>query len=166
MRRFRFRLAVWACAALLTALACPVLAQERATGLSLSAGAFNFSTSPSDLEVGMELRTPTRLWKLDLAGGFAVTDEGGGWLYGGVRRDFPFGGRFVAAPGLGVALYEQGDGKDLGGSFQFRSALEVTYRVTRKARIGLTLAHLSNAGLNDFNPGANSALLTYGVDLR
>ena len=113
----------------------------------------------------MELRGPLRWWKLDVAGGLAVTEEESFVGYVGLRRDFRANDRWVVAPGFGFAFYEQGDGKDLGGNFQFRSALDLAYRLTPRARLGLTVYHLSNAGIEDFNPGSNSLVLTYSIDL-
>lgn len=146
--------------------ASSLAAAERSRALQLHAGVFNVGKTPTQAEFGVELRTPTPWWKLDIAGGATVTEEGSFWAYVGGRVDFEAGKKFVIAPGLGIAFYEEGDGKDLGGSLQFRSAIDFGYRITKKARLGLTFYHLSNAGIEEFNPGANSAVLTYSVNLK
>lgn len=44
---------------------------------------------------------------------------------------------------------------------EFKSFLEVAYRLTNDSRIGLRGSHLSNAGFGDRNPGADSLSLLY-----
>ncbi len=139
-------------------------AQNRRPAIQLSGGVFNVGKTPTQAEAGVELRAPIRLWRLDFAGGVAATEEGSYWGYLGLRRDFDASPRLVVALGLAVAGYEQGDGKDLGGSVQFRSSIDFGYRTTDRTRLGLTVHHLSNAGLEEFNPGSNSVLLTYSID--
>ena len=141
-------------------------AQERRAAVQLSGGVYNVGKSPTQAEAGVELRAPIRLWRLDFMGGISATEEGSFWGYGGLRVDLEVGERFVVSPGFAVALYEEGDGKDLGGVVEFRSSIDFGYQVTSKARLGFTFYHLSNAGLYDQNPGANSAVITYSVRLR
>lgn len=141
-------------------------AGERPRLLQVSGGIFDVGGSRSAAEAGLELIRPIRLWKLDLAGGVAANDEGGLWGYFGVRRDLAASERWGVAPGWGVALYEAGDGKNLGGSLQFRSSLAVDYRLTRRTRVGVTFYHLSNAGLEEINPGSNSVVATLGIALE
>ncbi len=151
---------------LLCAAPAPASAEERPRLVQLNGGIFNVGKSSTQGEVGIELSRPIRWWRLDLAGGVSATEEGSIWGYLGVRRDLAPGERWGVAPGWGVALYEAGDGKELGGSIQFRSSLAIDYRITRRSRLGVTLYHLSNAGLEHPNPGSNSAVLTYGIELR
>ncbi|HSN88855.1 MAG TPA: acyloxyacyl hydrolase [Thermoanaerobaculia bacterium] len=46
---------------------------------------------------------------------------------------------------------------------EFRSGVELAWRLNERSRIGLCLYHLSNGGLYDFNPGTESLILSYGV---
>ncbi len=130
------------------------------------AGVFNVGKTPTQTEAGIELRKPIPWWGLELAGGVAASEEDSLWVHFGLRRDFDAGTRFVIAPGFALAYYDQGDGKNLGGDFQFRSSIDFGFRVTHRSRLGVTLYHMSNAGLEDFNPGANSAVLSYSVRLK
>ncbi len=141
-------------------------AQERPRLLQLSGGVFNVGRSQTAAEAGVELIRPIRWWRLDLAGGVSANGDGGVWGYFGVRRDLAASERWTIAPGWGVAHYERGDGKNLGGNLQFRSSLAVDYRITRKTRLGVTIHHLSNAGLEELNPGSNSVLATFSVALE
>lgn len=63
---------------------------------------------------------------------------------------------------LAAGYYDAGsDGLDLGGDFQFRTLLGVGYRLSEKSRLSLAVDHLSNAGLEDVNPGRNALFLRY-----
>ena len=53
----------------------------------------------------------------------------------------------------GGDIYGEGDGKDLGHAIEFRSGIEVAYRFDDYSRLGLSFTHISNAGLDERNPG-------------
>ncbi len=133
--------------------------------LAAHAGVFNVARSSASAEAGLEVRFPAGRWGLVPVVGAAGTDRSAYYLTAGLRRDLPLAPRWRLAPGLGVALYEKGDDKDLGGSFQFRSMLELSYAVSRRSRLGVVFYHLSNAGLDDLNPGSNSLVLNWAVEL-
>lgn len=138
-----------------------------ADGWAFSLGAFDFIDSDKAAEAGIEYRwRPRRLWRFDLKPvvGFAGTDEGSYWGYGGFRWDVPFGSeRFVPTIGFAVALYEQGDGKDLGGLVEFRSSFDLAYRFDGGSSLALSIYHLSNARIYDLNPGSESLILTWST---
>lgn len=121
------------------------------------------------LEAGFEYRwpaleafnLPNRL-TLKPTAGLTATEDGNAWVYGGLRLDVQLGQKWVMTPQFSVALYEQGDGKDLGGVLEFRSGFELAYRFDGGQRLGLLFYHLSNAGVYDLNPGSNSLVLIWG----
>jgi hypothetical protein len=123
----------------------------------------------SSNEIGAELRfAPRRLPILprfvpDLMPTLGVTASAQGALYayGGLSLDIPLGERWTFTPGTGVGLLYRSSAKDLGGPLEFRSALELSYRLPNDAWIGICLYHLSNAGLRTPNPGSESLVLTY-----
>ncbi len=133
--------------------------------LAVSAGRFNISKTGKRLEAGVELRFPTDWHGLEIAAGVAGTEDGNLWVYGGLRRDFELERRWRLTPGFAIALYDEGDGKDLGGAVEFRSSIELGHLLTERSRVGLTLYHLSNAGIYDHNPGSNSLIATYAFAL-
>lgn len=97
------------------------------------------------------------LWRLKPMAGVNAT--GGGGVYGfvtGLLADFPLGEGFVLTPSLAAGGYRQGSSKDLGSGIEFRSQIEVAYVMAGGTRLGLGASHLSNAGIGDKNPGANS----------
>jgi len=145
--------------AALLALSGTAAAGDSGRRIAVSAGAFNFSKSETVAEAGLELRVPLSRFGLYGAGGFNATEDSSYWAWAGVQRPVPVGRRWAVVPGFGVALYEEGDGKDLGGVVEFRSSLEVALELGRRAQLGVMVYHLSNAGLYDLNPGSNSAVL-------
>ena len=54
--------------------------------------------------------------------------------------------------------------KDLGYDVEFYSQLRLDYRLASNARVGLGVGHISNAGIGDKNPGAETAYLSYRFD--
>jgi lipid A 3-O-deacylase len=146
---------------LLLVAAAPPAQSEELRSLALSGGVFRFNKSDNQVEVGAELRLPTQTWKLVVATGLYWATEGSFYGFGGLRRDFSLGGGWQVTPGFGVALYEQGNGKDLGGLIEFRTLLEISHQWPRGKRLGAAIYHLSNGGLYDQNPGSNSVIVTY-----
>ncbi len=61
-------------------------------------------------------------------------------------------------PGLYSA---SGSANDLGGNFQFRSALALGRRFDGVGAVSLAVVHKSNAGIDSFNPGMNALLLRW-----
>ncbi len=134
--------------------------------IAFSAGAFNFNKSPTVFEAGIEYRHPIDVWKLAVAGGLTANVDGAFYLFGGLRRDFRLGGPWLITPAFGIALYEKGDSKDLGGTLEFRSALELGHQWPNLHRVAFGIYHLSNAGIHDLNPGSNSLIVTYSLPLK
>ncbi|MGB6002742.1 MAG: acyloxyacyl hydrolase [Thermoanaerobaculia bacterium] len=156
------RKAIGAAAALwLLIAAVPPVEADEVRSLALSGGVFRFNKPDKQVEVGAELRLPTQTWKLVVATGLFYAAEGSFYGFGGLRRDFSLGGRWQVTPGFGVGLYEQGNGKNLGGLVQFRTMLEISHRWPKGKRLGAAFYHLSNGGIYDHNPGSNSVIVTY-----
>ena len=63
-----------------------------------------------------------------------------------------------------AGIYENGDGKDLGNSLQFKSEVNIFYSLTKSSRIGVGSHHISNAGLNSVNPGTNNYYIIFNRD--
>lgn len=97
--------------------------------------------------------------------GLLVNADGGVFGYGGLHADLRLTERIVFTPMGGIGGYASGDGKDLGGVFQFIVGSELAYEFENRARLGLYVTHLSNAGIHDDNPGTESVLVSFGVPL-
>jgi hypothetical protein len=157
----------WAALALLVPEA-PASAANLVEGIGLSAGTFNVLNSDSSAEAGFELRvrpfyegTGERGWILRPAVGGMATTDGGIYGYAGFRLELPLGERWLLVPQTAAGLYDRGDAKELGGSIQFRSGLELSYRLTEAHSLGAVFYHLSNAGLEEPNPGSESLALVW-----
>ncbi|MEM8930873.1 MAG: acyloxyacyl hydrolase [Acidobacteriota bacterium] len=146
----------------------PIAHAESADGWAFGLGAFDIGKDFTAAEAMIEYRwEPFDLWgtgiELKPTVGLAGNDDGGVWGHVGFRWDMSTSGRWIPTLGFAVTAYEEGDGKDLGSTLQFRSSIEIAYRLDSGNRIGLMLYHLSNASLYDFNPGEESLLLTYSL---
>ena len=71
--------------------------------------------------------------------------------------------KFFFTPSFGVGIYDDGSGKKLGNDIQFRTALEISYELRNKNRIGVSFSHISNANLGDKNPGVEILSISYHV---
>lgn len=161
----------WGCIqALLWCLLCLVVPSQAlaqgSEGWAFNLGVFDVIDSDKATEGGLEYRfRPFELWTLELTPmvGFSATDEGNYWGYGGLRYDLELGSKWVMTPHFSISLYEQGDGKDLGGVVEFRSGLDIAYRFEGGSRLGLSFYHLSNARIYELNPGSESLVLVYSL---
>jgi hypothetical protein len=113
---------------------------------------------------GLEWRPGQRYFDViaPFAGGM-ITSDGGALGYVGFGLDFVLADRFVLMPFTGIGLYTDGDGKDLGSPVQFRSGLELGYRLDSGVQIGVSGFHVSNGGLGDENPGTEVLMLQLSV---
>jgi lipid A 3-O-deacylase len=160
----RTRLAAIAAALFATALLLLAPPPAQATNgieLAPSLGIFDVGKGEKAAEAGLELRWRA-IWRgLRPAAGFMVTSDEAAYVYAGARYDFPLSKRWWITPSFAAGAYHQGDGKDLGKTLEFRSGLEVAYQITERSRLGVTLYHLSNASLSDWNPGSESLIASW-----
>lgn len=141
-----------------------------------SLGQFEVFDGGRASEVGWEARFSPRRFRLlprflpDVVPvtGAMANSQGTLYVYSGFRFDFPVARRWSVTPSWAAGLYYPGveGGKELGGVVEFRSGIELAYWLGGRSRLGLSLYHLSNGGLYDFNPGTESLILTYSAALR
>jgi hypothetical protein len=110
----------------------------------------------------LDLEYRFKPWRFGIgpAIGASATSDGGAYLRAGFSRDFAFAERWNANITLAGGGYQPGHGKRLGKGFEFRSAIDVSYEAQPGVRLGAALAHLSNAGLSDSNPGVETITIT------
>jgi len=145
----------------------PGLASLRAQEVAVLAGWHDFSHVASTTEAGLEYRQPLAWRHFVWMAGAGGTADGAAWLYSGLRRPFSLGNGWAITPAFAIEAYDQGsDGKDLGGTLQFRSAIELSHAWGAKTQVGIAAYHVSNAGLEDKNPGHNSLVLVVSRSLR
>lgn len=142
--------------------------------VTASSGVFEVLKDRDTYEIGTEVRFAPRRFPwlprfvpdLIPAVGTMAGSRGNLYVYGGFRIELPLGKRWTASPGWATGLYERADGKNLGGWLEFRSHIELSYRLDNGSRVGLCLYHLSNGRLHQGNPGSESLVLTYSARLR
>ena len=85
-----------------------------------------------------------------------ITADNASYFYTGVQTEYTVG-MFNITPSFAPGYYNQGDGKDLGHSLEFKSEVQFSLDLPKKnSQLGFSYNHLSNASLGDKNPGANS----------
>ena len=100
---------------------------------------------------GIELTTDSAFY---LISGIYLEDNLGELMIG-EKNNWNF------TPSFGVGYYDDGNGKKLGNSIEFRTTLEFSYQLKNNNRIGISLGHISNANIGDKNPGVEIISLSY-----
>ncbi|MBK1668828.1 hypothetical protein CKO28_12380 [Rhodovibrio sodomensis] len=95
--------------------------------------------------------------------GASINTDGGALGQVGLFLDIRPADNLVIWPGASLAAWEERDSRDLGGTFQFASQLYLGYRLPWEDLVGVSFRHVSNAGLHDSNPGADTLFLSYTV---
>lgn len=98
-------------------------------------------------------------------GGLEVNTDGGVWGGIGVLMDITFFDSIVLTGSFAPGLYSEGDSKDLGHVVEFRSQIELGYQFENQSRLSVAFSHLSNASLDDENPGVEVLNLYYHLPL-
>ncbi len=98
--------------------------------------------------------------------GLSANGDGDAWIGAGVKTQWRFGGGWFAEGALMPGYHDRGDGPDLGGSLQFRSALGVGYEFGSGATLSVHYDHRSNGGIETVNPGLETIGLRYAMPLN
>ena len=136
--------------------------------LSLAVGGFDFNRKKDEgVEGRIEYRSDKKLLFFKPFGALGYATSGHTFVGAGVLIDLYFGRRIVVTPSFAPHIYFGGDDDlDLDYPLEFRSQLEVAYRLDDSSRLGLAVSHYSNASLGDTNPGTESAMLYYSLPLE
>ncbi len=111
-------------------------------------------------EINAELRFGRKFYFVGPLIGMLANTDGGVYGYAGFYADLAYG-RFVLTPVMAMGGYSDGKSRRLGGNFLFRLALNFDYQAAERVRLGLRLGHISNANLDDKNPGEDEVLFTF-----
>ena len=107
-----------------------------------------------------DLFRDTFLGKLSPITGFMVTADSASYFYTGVQAEYKIG-KLNLTPSFSPGIYSMGDGKDLGSPLEFKSELQLSIDLVPGTKLGYSHSHLSNAGLDDKNPGADSYMFNF-----
>ena len=131
--------------------------------LSLSGGLYDANDDEEAAEFNLEYWFCKGWWFLrPMIGVMGTTDEAF-YGYGGLYLDLPVAERWILTPSFAAGGYDDGDGKDLGHTIEFRSKIELAYRFRNRVRIGVGISHISNASLDDNNPGTEIVSISYAI---
>jgi lipid A 3-O-deacylase len=136
---------------------------NEADHLLLGAGVFDFRDDPSGAGT-VEYRFGRKVFVIGPALGILANTGGGLFGYVGVYSDLSYR-NFYLTPQLAIGGYGEGSSKDLGGVFQFRQSLDLAYRFANGHRLGIRVAHISNASIHTSNPGEEELLLTFSFPM-
>lgn len=128
-----------------------------------STGVYDANDDQTAAEFRVEYRSDLRFWKLMPFVGLAGTNDAAIYGYAGLGLDIYLTNRVVIQPNAAFVGYHKGDGKNLGGEFQFRTGGELAWRFGDWSRLAIGFHHISNAGIYDDNPGTELIVLTYSV---
>lgn len=163
-RRWRRRAAALGIAFAL-AFGAPTAAQEADDPdfLAVGLGYFDINDDDDAAEFRLEYRSDKKLLFVKPFSGVMVTTNSAFYGYVGVLLDLYLGRRFVMTPSFAAGYFTNGNGKELGSDVEFRSQIEIGYRFDDRSRLALSFGHISNAGLDDRNPGTEILTITYAV---
>ncbi len=133
--------------------------------LRFGGGYYDINDDQDAGEFHFEYISDSKWWVFNPMAGVMATTDAAAYAYAGIRLDIFLGNRFVLTPQFAPGLYHDGDGKDLGHVVEFRSGLELAYRFDDRSRLGMTIYHLSNAGLDNNNPGTEVLNIHYSYPL-
>jgi len=111
----------------------------------------------------IEYRSDYKFWGFKPFGGVMATTDRAVHGYAGIWMDLYFGRRWVLSPSFAPGYYYEGDGKHISDGIQFRSQIELAYRFDDRSRIGISINHISNAGINNPNPGVETLAISYSI---
>jgi lipid A 3-O-deacylase len=112
------------------------------------------------IEGRLEYRLNKLNWKLDPFIGVMGNSDEAKYIYFGTYSEFVFFNKLVLSPSSALGFYFRGKSKDLSFILEFRSQFEVSYRFSNSMKLGLSLTHISNAGIKPPNIGVESLALT------
>ena len=92
--------------------------------------------------------------------GVFVTGKSASMLYSGFETNIGQDKLYLNLSSS-AGLYNNGDGKDLGNMLQFKSEVNVFFKISRSSEVGFGSHHISNAGLSSVNPGTNNYYLIF-----
>jgi hypothetical protein len=129
-------------------------AQDIPDLISLGVGYSDLNDNEEAADLRLEYRWGAPLiWVLKPWVGIEATSQESVLFGGGILADIILNDSFYMTPSIGIGLYHQGAGKDLGLPVQFRTQFEAGYVFKNKSRLGISYGHISNASLHDDNPG-------------
>ena len=133
---------------------------------SFFSGIFDFSDKGKNSEIigvqhlNEDLFRDSFLGKIRPVTGFMMTADSATYFYTGVQAEYEIG-KLNLTPSFSPGYYTTGDGKDLGSPLEFKTEVQLSLELLPGSKLGYSYNHVSNAGLGDKNPGANSYMFNF-----
>ena len=134
--------------------------------LNFFSGVFDMTNEAKNSELfgvqhsNEDLFKDTFLGKISPITGFMMTAASATYLYTGVQAEYEIG-KLNLTPSFSPGYYTTGDGKDLGSPLEFKTEVQLSLELFPGSKLGYSYNHVSNAGLGDKNPGANSYMFNF-----
>jgi hypothetical protein len=138
------------------------------SALAIQAGQVIFQEDDIGREIYATYDMPRRFGPFQPTFGASMTSDNDVWVGAGAKwttRAINSGPFFVEAS-LMPGYYAAGDGPDIGGSLQFRSALGAGFIFENGSTLSLLYDHRSNADTQELNPGLETLSLRYSIALN
>lgn len=97
--------------------------------------------------------------------GIMLNTSGAVHLFAGVCLDIPLFSFLDFSPSFAPGVYFCHDSKDLNFLLEFRSQIELAFKLAKEIKVGVSFNHISNASLGSANPGVESIAITYHFPL-
>jgi len=136
------------------------------TELNLFTGVFDFSDQNQKGHIfGLQhqnddLFRESFLGRLSPITGGWITENKSVYLYTGAQAEYDLG-FLTITPSFGSGYYNAGDAKDLGSPLEFKTEVQMSFNFSDSTEFGMSYNHVSNGGLGDKNPGANSYMINF-----
>jgi len=135
--------------------------------IEVSGGQYDINDNFDTWEARLDYKFGTALvWDIHPFVGVTLTGDDAVYGYAGLAYDWEFANNWYFIPSFAAGAYADGDGKDLGHAIEFRSQVGFAYEFENQHRLGAFVSHISNASLDDKNPGTEEAVLTYSIPVQ
>lgn len=138
---------------------------EESGAVIVGSGAFNVLDVHSAGMGSFEYHLNSGMKRLNPYGGIMLTTNVDVYLYAGASYLFPLYKNLALAISFAPGFYYNNRRDDLGYFIEFSSGLELSYERGDGKRFLLSLNHISNGRLANYNPGTETVRISYCIPL-
>ncbi len=147
-----------------------VAPQDKNSYISAGLGVWDIGDDDDAADFRLEYRPDSTLfWKIKPWVGTEITSDWSTWTGAGILADFYLDDEesIYLTPSFGAGLYTQGSSDlDLGSVIEFRSQIEGGFEFENAHRVGVAFGHISNASIDEDNPGTEILNVYYHVPVN
>ena len=86
----------------------------------------------------------------------------GAYVSSGLSKKINLTNSLFLLPSFSAGLYQEFDeGKDMGYPLEFKSEVELNFKILNSSIIGVSYSHISNADIGNKNPGSDNILFNF-----